>query len=962
MKYYAPLSWIHLGESLRPSTGQIRISLNQIPKNDSKCLAQLFFGNQDTPVTDPYKLTEANLGLSVRQKACIKVFAHADPFSSKRDRYILGPQQLATLLLFAGDVTLEVKGVGSIVQSSKPARIQAVLDSFEEEHFSLHFQAVDFLGNPLKNPSVVGLEEAYLLDEHLVLHRLEPPLLPLEASSLLTTENLPVGALYTEEAKATLAAIAELGVDLTCLNTVAKDSNPPLEIILRALIHTSKDTDQVGLRIHLVTSLHSEGLNDEVEIPSKGALTPVFPLVSNEELHLLKRDNVKEEEARSALFDIGALAATTHRGFKAEGQRALDVLSKIVQREGLPKWLSIDEDTLPTIIHLPEKPTLSLSALSPFSLDQLSLQVGFGFDNLNFSLEHLLQAAKQQGHAFLHDNDTVITFQKKTVESLSLISDALEMTELGKPKNISFLEAAMLIQSLDGRLEISCETPLREKLIHFIPEILPEDTALPACLQTTLRPYQHDAVTWMSQLHRAKLGRLLADDMGLGKTLMVLCLLAKVKEQYGPMPSLVVAPTSVIDVWVSEAKKHFSGLNVMKWHGADRSSQTEQIKDADILVTSYALLRRDTETFLSKFPFRYLIMDEAQNVKNPRTESWKAARTIQSEQRIALTGTPVENRVLDLYSIVELITPSLLGSETSFNRRYAQPISQGQSKPLLELKERLKPIILRRKKIDVESDLPPKIESVLRCEMQAEQVALYRTILQAARRELTDILQGSGSQRGSIPLLAALTRLRQVCCDPRLIVSEPNAAPIPSAKAILFNEVIGECLSMGRKVIIYSQFVKMQQIILEMLAQNGVHNALWLHGGTRNRAEIVEKFQSPDGPPVIVVSLKAGGTGITLTAADTVIYYDPWWNPAVLDQAADRAHRIGQTKAVHLIKLICENSLEEQILALSEKKREMAKDMLSEDKPGLRSLTLDDIKSLLSVEIDRFSKWDENQA
>jgi SNF2 family DNA or RNA helicase len=259
---------------------------------------------------------------------------------------------------------------------------------------------------------------------------------------------------------------------------------------------------------------------------------------------------------------------------------------------------------------------------------------------------------------------------------------------------------------------------------------------------------------------------------------------------------------------------------------------------------------------------------------------------------------------------------------------------------------------LRRKKSDVESDLPPKIENVMRCEMLPEQRALYRQILKSARDELTGVLSSPLSNKSRMPFLAAITRLRQICCDPRLVLKDEEVQ-FPSAKAALFEETLVECLSMGRRMIIYSQFIKMQEIILGILRKNGVEDALWLHGASKNRDQIVNSFQDPDGPKAIVVSLKAGGTGITLTAADTVIYYDLWWNPAVLDQAADRAHRIGQTKTVHLIKLVCADTIEEQILALSEKKREIAEGALVADMPGQRSLSLEEIHRLLAIEFER---------
>ncbi len=961
-KHLAPLPWIHLSESLRPTQGQIRIMLDAIPSNDHKSIAQLFYGNSTTPITDPYRLLDANINLSIRQKSCIQVLALADTSSVKRDRFLLSPSQLATLFHFVNDVTIEIRGLGAITPALTPARIQAQMC---EENTAIQFIAANFSGQPIHDPLVLGEKEAYLLDNHLYLYHLDPPLLPSEAEALLASSPLLISALGNEAAQITFTTIAALGIDLSCMRSLGQTGKDAPHITLRTILTTDKTTRQAELRLHLVTSFQYEGLNDEVEIPARGALPPLFPLcqtpptttLSHESLqtYLMLRPVLQEEEARQAIFSLGAVSSSTHRGFKAEGQRALDVLSAISNGQGLPPWLHVDKDTLPQMITLPEKPILSLTSLG-FSFHDLVAQLKLDHDVIDFPISDLLLTARNHGSAFVLDDDTIVTFSQQTAASLERIAESLDLHAFNTPKNLSFFEAALLLKSLQNQIQIECSEDLKKRLFNFVPEVLPQDKILPSALQTELRPYQHDAVTWMSQLHRAGLGRLLADDMGLGKTLMVLTLLAKIKQESGAMPSLVVAPTSVIDVWIQEAQRHFTDLKVFKWHGTSRTEQFETAKQADIIVTSYALLRRDVDAYLSKVEFRYLILDEAQNIKNPRTDSWKAARTINAQQRLALTGTPIENRVLDLYSIIELVAPSILGSERHFVRRYANPIASGNSERTFELKERLNPLILRRKKSDVERDLPPKIESVLRCEMLPDQRSLYRQILKSAQHELKDYLYNeTSSAKGQMPLLAALTRLRQICCDPRLIPLEESPV-ISSAKAELFVEVLKECLSMGRRIIVYSQFIKMQRIIHELIKQSGIEDALWLHGGTKDRADVVRKFQEPDGPRVIVVSLKAGGTGITLTAADTVIYYDPWWNPAVLDQAADRAHRIGQTKTVHLIKLICENSIEEQILALSEKKREIAEDILTANQAGRNALTMEDIKRLLAVEFDRIDR------
>lgn len=914
------LPWLRLLEALRPEQVSLRVLFHDLPRREGKCLAELFVEHMDGAVCEPGKLLDPKLNLSPRQQACVQIFIAATAFSAKRDVYALSPAQAMNIFLLSNDVGVEVRNRGIVTLSPGPAYLKASLEGVQ-----ICFSAIDAEQKSILEPVVLGVERAFLLDSKLKVYNLEPAFLPGEVDALLNS-NLDVSAFEHEESRQVCSQLAKLGIDLSALRRLGKA--PKSKIILRALLGKSLE-----LRLHLVNVLSCEGYEeeqDEVEIRSKGALEPIFWLPNQV---IVCRPTALEEEARSALLRLGASPSFKHKGFTAKDQEALDLLSKISDPKNLPEWLEIDRDCLPQIKALPSKPVLWVEKTAGADL---KVQIRLG--DVSFSLDRLFEIAHQEGQALLVEDDTILTFSKEAVRSLKILTESLDLTNLSESKEYSFFEVALLLRMLESHIEVQAEEALYQRLMQFVPQLLPEDQELPGCLQTALRPYQHDAVAWMSQLHRAGLGRLLADEMGLGKTLMVLCLLAKIKEREGSKPSLVVAPTSVLDVWMAESQQHFVGLNTVKWHGSDRAEQIEEAKKADLVITSYALLRRDIQ-MLSEISFRYLVIDEAQIIKNSKTESWKAARLIKAEQRLALSGTPIENQISDLHSILELVSPGILGDDKAFMKRYGS----GEKNP--ELRERVKPMILRRKKEEVERDLPPKIENILRCEMGISQRTLYLEILRAAQKELYQ------TSHNSIPLLAALTRLRQVCCDPRLLPSQ--SVNLGSAKLDLFVEVIKDCLSMGRRVIVYSQFVKMQSILLDVLAKNGIQDTLWLHGATQDRGSVVAKFQAPEGPKVIVVSLKAGGTGITLTAADTIIYYDPWWNPAVMDQAADRAHRIGQTKTVHLIKLVCQNSIEEQILALCERKRAVADDILVGEQAGQRLLTLEDIRQLLQVEIDR---------
>jgi SNF2 family DNA or RNA helicase len=351
--------------------------------------------------------------------------------------------------------------------------------------------------------------------------------------------------------------------------------------------------------------------------------------------------------------------------------------------------------------------------------------------------------------------------------------------------------------------------------------------------------------------------------------------------------------------------------------------------------------------------FSTLILDEAQYVRNQQTDSFRAAKAINCTHRIALTGTPIENHVGDLYNILDCVEEGILGSRSSFEKQFANPIEQGLSSSAFTLKMLLAPVVTRRRKAEVERELPPKIENIVHCKLSPEQKLLYKEFV----HQLGGAMGHGGSPevfgaQNHFSLLSALTRLRQICCHPSLVLGD-QADNQSSGKLKTLREIMSECLEMGRKIIIYSQFLKMQQLIVNIAQEIHPQGALWLHGSTTNREEIVKAFQSEDGPRIIVVSLKAGGTGITLTQADTVIFADPWWNPAVEDQAVDRAHRIGQKKTVHVIRVIVENSIESEVIALAQKKRIAAQSVLHEGFKNAANLSKEEVQNLLLREIDR---------
>ena len=479
------------------------------------------------------------------------------------------------------------------------------------------------------------------------------------------------------------------------------------------------------------------------------------------------------------------------------------------------------------------------------------------------------------------------------------------------------------------------------KELSRIPPVPPPDG-----LTATLRHYQEDGLSWLWFLHRHGLGGILADDMGLGKTVQALALLQQARNEEGPGSSLVVAPTSVLPNWQREAERFTPGLRVFVWHGQDRRERVEDLAGADLVLTSYALARRDRDE-LQKTRWRYVLLDEAQNIKNAGSATAQACKALPAEHRLALTGTPLENRLSELWSIFDFLMPGFLGAEEDFAERYEQPIEVGQDVGARErLRRRVQPFLLRRLKTEVAKDLPPKTETVAYCEMEPAQAALYREVLEESRAKVQQSIQKVGFRRARVSILAALLRLRQVCNDPRLL-KLPGAALAPSAKLQRFDELIDDLLAEGHRALVFSQFTEMLRL-LEAHASERKVAFLSLDGRTRDRMARVDAFNREDGPPIFFISLKAGGTGLNLTAADYVIHYDPWWNPAVEDQATDRTHRIGQTRAVIAYKLITRGTVEEKILALQHRKRELAQGILGPGGGLSEGLTEQDIETLFA--------------
>jgi superfamily II DNA or RNA helicase len=471
--------------------------------------------------------------------------------------------------------------------------------------------------------------------------------------------------------------------------------------------------------------------------------------------------------------------------------------------------------------------------------------------------------------------------------------------------------------------------------------------AKPRTLKADLRPYQKDGFSWLVFLHELNSGGILADDMGLGKTVQAIALLLWAKSKYKRKLNLVVAPTSVVPNWEREIAKFAPGLKTVVWQGPNRSQRAPELEKADVMITSYALLRRDEE-LLQALDLRYVILDEAQHIKNPMSQTARSAKKLSSERRLALTGTPIENRLSELWSIFDFVSPGLLGTLKTFEERIARPIDRGDMDTAQRLRGTIKPFVMRRLKRDVAADLPDKIEQEMIVPLAEEQSKLYKQVLGQVRKSVLSEVEKKGVSKAQIQILAALTRLRQVACDPRLMkLPDTDFDADDSGKLGALREIIDEAIDGNHRVLVFSQFVSMLDHIRAALDTDGVQYE-YLDGSTKNRIDRVDRFNEDTNVPVFLISLKAGGTGLNLTGADTVVHFDPWWNPAVEDQATDRAHRIGQTKNVNVYKLIAAGTVEEKILELSAKKRELVSNVLSTEGSPLKGLTKADVENLFS--------------
>ena len=504
-----------------------------------------------------------------------------------------------------------------------------------------------------------------------------------------------------------------------------------------------------------------------------------------------------------------------------------------------------------------------------------------------------------------------------------------------------------LIQNLNTNVEKNDEY---KKMVNQISKREIEDKIeLPKGLKSELRQYQVTGFKWLKILDNYKFGGILADDMGLGKTIQLLAVIQSyLEEEKNPNPSIVVCPSSLSLNWKNEIDKFAPNIKTLVIHGnaEERANQIENIEKYNLVITSYDLLKRDIEEYKAKdYKFKYIIADEAQYIKNNNTQNAKVIKEIKADTRFALTGTPIENSLSELWSIFDFIMPGYLYSYRKFKEIYEVPIVKDNDEWVLKkLKMLIEPFILRRTKQEVLTELPDKTISVLNNEMQDEQLKIYTSYMANAKREVSQELKENGFEKSQMKILALLMRLRQICCHPSLFLSNYTGE---SSKLNQCIEVIKDAVLSGHKILLFSSYSSMLEIIGEELKKENIKH-FKLTGQTKvgDRLKLVEEFNSNDEIKVFLISLKAGGTGLNLIGADMVIHYDPWWNLSAENQATDRTYRIGQKKNVQVYKLITKDSIEERIYELQEKKAQLAKSMLSTETTFINKLSREDIMSL----------------
>ncbi|MGA8349219.1 MAG: DEAD/DEAH box helicase [Isosphaeraceae bacterium] len=731
--------------------------------------------------------------------------------------------------------------------------------------------------------------------------------------------------------------------DLMLGRILAETRVPPLELIesIRLEEIVARPRPCLTLRSPRQNwGMAADKLLGDLEFDYDGAIIPAgrtTPLAVSTELGLvIRRDPRTESSADIKLFELGFREAKDPRLDPGTLELPAKRMGPVTKDLVLAGWRVEAEGKL---IHPAGEFKLALST----GIDWFDLDGGIDYGGQSVNLPDLLAAARR-GETMIELGDgSMGMLPEEWLKKYGMLAD-LGTAENGALR-FNASQAGVLDALLANQPEIQVDAAfekVRERLRQFEGVVALDS---PPGFHGELRPYQREGLGWLDYLQRFGFGGILADDMGLGKTIQVLALLQRRRyRRQAKGPALAVVPRSLVFNWIQEAAKFTPRLKVLDYTGPGRHSLREKFAEYDLIITTYGTLRTDI-TELTNFEFDYVMLDESQAIKNADSQSAKAARLLRARHRLAISGTPIENHLGELWSVIEFLNPGMLGSDTVFKKYASAGTGAGlDAADRILLAKTLRPFILRRTKAQVVQDLPEKTEQTLYCDMETEQRRCYDEL----RVHYRDALLRKDAvelNRSKIEVLEALLRLRQAACHPGLI--NPDVSSEPSAKLEMLLPSIAEVVEEGHKVLVFSQFTSFLAIVRERLDQEQLVYE-YLDGRTRNRAAKVERFQNDPDCPIFLISLKAGGLGLNLTAAEYVYLLDPWWNPAVEAQAIDRSHRIGQTQHVFAYRLICRGTVEEKILELQQKKRDLADAILNADNRVISTLTREDLEFLLS--------------
>lgn len=653
------------------------------------------------------------------------------------------------------------------------------------------------------------------------------------------------------------------------------------------------------------------------------------------------RDRAKEKAALEAAAEAG-LPVEGHPGtFLLETADALSFLEDHLDELG-KVWEVLGKERLMRFKTKHLTPALIGKIRSDVDAFDVDLEIAVA--DSRYALDALLQLYQSKRRYLTLDDRSLAILPDAWVTHHLQVAMELPHILLSGGRGRVPRHHAPVLDALVGDADIDGDedwTKLSHRLRNF--SGLSEEP-LPKSLQAELRTYQKHGYDWLAFLRDFAFHGILADDMGLGKTVQTLTYLLAEKE-FGnaELPSLVVCPTSVATNWLNEAQRFTPDLEVIKLTGPKRDSLYPKVKKADLVITTYALLRLDLNR-LQRRRWHAVVLDEAQNIKNPSSQTAMAAKKLTARHRLALTGTPLENNLVELWSIFDFLMPGFLDTEKNFRSRYH--LSGAETPEDIEgLRIKIAPFMLRRIKDDVAGELPPKTEQVISIPLAPKQQELYDQVRALSKQRVMDSINQRGLKGSTVTILDALLKLRQVACHPGLVKLDIAKDVNESAKHDVLHELIEEAVAEGHRALVFSQFTQHLGLLRKWLDEIGL-DYLYLDGRTRKRQELVERFNAADGPPLFLISLKAGGTGLNLAAADYVIHMDPWWNPAIEAQATDRAHRIGQTRPVFVYKLVSENTVEEKIVELQQKKKELFDSVVSADGVAGSGLSMDEIRSL----------------